>query len=61
MISLLVWVLILCLVFGLVVWVIQQIPLPSPFGPIAMAVIGIIFILIIVSVLLGEIPLGRLR
>jgi hypothetical protein len=49
--------LILILVMGVIVWVVQQIPLPAPFGSIALAIIGLVFILIIVSVLLGEIPL----
>ena len=57
MITLLIWLLILILVFGVIFWVIQQIPLPPPFGSIALAVVALIFILIIVSALLGEIPL----
>jgi hypothetical protein len=59
-ISLLIWLLILILVMGVIVWVVQQIPLPAPFGSIALAIIGLVFILIIVSVLLGEIPLRPL-
>lgn len=61
MISLLIWVLVLVLVMGLIVWIIQQLPLPAPFGPIAIAIIGLVFILILVSMLLGEIPLRPLR
>lgn len=57
MISLLIWLLVLCLVFGVIVWVIQMIPLPSPFAQIAMAIVALIFILVLVSMLLGEIPL----
>jgi hypothetical protein len=60
MISLLIWLLILILVMGVIVWVIQQIPLPPPFGAIALAIIALVFILIIVSALLGEIPLRPL-
>ena len=60
MISLLIWLLILILVMGVIVWVIQQLPLPAPFGPIAIAIIGLVFILIVVSTLLGEIPLRPL-
>lgn len=60
MIALLIWLLVLCLVFGVIVWVIQQLPLPSPFGSIAIAIVGLIFILILVSMVLGEIPLRPL-
>ena len=57
MISLLIWLLVLVLVMGVAVWIIQLMPLPAPFGNIALAVIGLIFILVIISVLLGEIPI----
>jgi hypothetical protein len=59
MISLLVWLLVLCLILGLIIWVIQMIPLPQPFGTIAIAIVAVIFILILVSFLLGEVPLPR--
>jgi len=61
MISLLIWLLVLCLVMGVIVWIIQQIPLPAPFGMIATAIVAPIFILILVSVLMGEIPVRGLR
>lgn len=61
MISLLIWILIICLVFGLIVWVMQQFPIPQPFYNIAMALVGVIMILILVSVLMGEIPIRGLR
>lgn len=57
MITLLIWVLILCLVFGVIVWAIQLIPLPTPFGQIALAVVALIFILVLVGMLLGDVPL----
>jgi hypothetical protein len=59
MISLLIWLLVLCLVLGLIIWIIQMIPLPQPFGTIAIAIVAVIFILILVSFLLGEVPLPR--
>jgi hypothetical protein len=61
MITLLIWLLVLILVMGVIVWVIQMIPLPAPFGNIAMAVIGLIFILIVISALLGDLPLRPIR
>jgi len=60
-ITLLIWLLFLCLVMGIAVWIIRLIPLPEPFGTIAIAVLGLIFLLIIVSVLLGDFPLRPLR
>ncbi len=53
MIELLIWVLVLAIVFGVVIWIVQQLPLPPPFGTIALAVVGLIFLLIIIRLLLG--------
>jgi len=64
MITLLVWLLVFILVFGVIIWVIQMIPLPAPFGNIAIAIIALIFVLLLVSMLLGDLPLrpiGALR
>jgi hypothetical protein len=56
MIDLLIYLLVLCLIFGLIFWVIRQIPLPAPFASIAIAVIGVIFIIILLSMLVGGAP-----
>ncbi len=53
MIELLIWILVLAIVFGVVVWIVQQLPLPAPFGAIALAVVGLIFLLIVIRLLLG--------
>ena len=45
MISLLIAVLILCLIFGVVWWIITLIPLPPPFRQIAQVVAAIIFLM----------------
>ena len=60
MISLLIWILVLMLVLGLIVWIIQQLGLPPPFPNIAIAIVGLIFVLVILSFLFGEIPLRPL-
>ena len=60
MISLLIWILVLMLVLGLIVWIIQQLSLPPPFPNIAIAIVGLIFVLVILSFLFGEIPLRPL-
>lgn len=51
----------LCLVFGVVFYVIQLLPLPPPFHQIALAIVALIFVLIIISMLLGGIPLHPIR
>jgi hypothetical protein len=60
-ITLLIWILVLCLVFGVVFYVIQLLPLPPPFHQIALAIVALIFVLIIISMLLGGIPLHPIR
>jgi len=61
MITLLIWLLVLILVMGFIVWIVRQLPLPEPFGTIALGIIGLIFILVLVSMLVGEIPLRPVR
>jgi hypothetical protein len=62
-ISLLIYLMILCLVFGVVYYIITLIPLPAPFRQIALLVLALIFLLVLLSWLLpfvGEPPLwGR--
>jgi hypothetical protein len=38
-----------------------MLPLPAPFGTIAIAIVALIFILILVGALLGEVPLRPIR
>lgn len=52
MISLLIWVLALLLVFGVIAYVIQLLPLPPPFATIAMAILALVFVLILIGMLL---------
>ena len=49
MITLLIWILVLVLVFGVVLYVVQLLPLPHPFGQIAIAIVALIFVLLIIS------------
>ena len=53
MISLLVFILILALIFGVVWYVISLIPLPPPFGRVAQIVVGLIFILVLIGAVFG--------
>ena len=53
MISLLIYLLVVCLVIGLVWWAINQIPLPPPVRIVVIVVLVIIMILVLLSVLPG--------
>jgi hypothetical protein len=61
MMGLLVSILILCLIFGVIWWVITLIPLPPPFKQIAMVVVALVFVLILISYLLpiAGVPVWR--
>lgn len=52
MISLLIYILVLCIVLGLIWWIISVIPLPAPAKQIASVVIVVIFVLALVFMLL---------
>jgi hypothetical protein len=53
MISLLINLLILCIVVGLLYWILLQIPLPDPFGRIARVVLIVIAVIALIYMLLG--------
>lgn len=57
MIDLLLYVLILLVVFGGIWYVLTLLPLPAPFGLIAQVVIGVIFVVFLISLLMGVYPL----
>jgi len=61
MLSLLITLLILCLVLGLVWYVVTLLPLPAPFKNIALAIIAVIAAIYLLSILLGAAPLPVLR
>ena len=61
MIDILVSVLILCLVVGLIIWVIRILPIPEPFGTVVQAIIALIFVIWLLGVLLGGLPGMRFR
>ena len=52
MISVLVTILVMCIIFGLIWWVITMIPLPAPFAQVARVVIAVIFIIWMIYLLL---------
>jgi len=60
MISLLIYLIILCVIFGLVIYVIQYIPLAQPFKTVIICLAALILILILLS-MIGVVPLGTPR
>lgn len=65
MISILIWLLILILVFGVLYAAISMVPLPPPFHQIALLVLAVVFVLIVLIWLLPLVghgpPIGSLR
>lgn len=49
LVSLLILVIVLGLVFALGVWIIQQLPIAQPFKQVALALLGLIVLLIILA------------
>jgi hypothetical protein len=45
MLSLFISVLVMCIIFGLIFWILSQIPIPAPFAQIARVVCVVIFCL----------------
>jgi hypothetical protein len=63
MISLLVYLIVLVLVFGIVWWIISQIPLPPPMGMVVRVCFGLIALLVVlyfVGSAIGPPHIGRL-
>jgi hypothetical protein len=59
MIEFLIYVIILCIVFGLVYYVVTLLPLPDPFKKVAVIAVLLVFVLILLGALLGGIPLPK--
>ena len=52
MISILVTILVMCIIFGLIWWILSVIPLPAPFGQIARVVCVVIFCIWLIYLIL---------
>ena len=59
MIDFLVSLIILCIVFGLIYYIVTLLPLPDPFKTIAVIAVLLIFILILLGALIGGIDLPK--
>jgi hypothetical protein len=60
-IELMIYLIVLCIVFGLLYYVVTLLPLPEPFKTIAIVLVLIVFILVLLGVFFGGINLPRLQ
>lgn len=61
LVSLLITILIIALVFGLIWWVLGQMPIPEPFRMVVNVIIGLIAVILLLSLLFGGINVPTLR
>jgi hypothetical protein len=59
MLSFLVYLLVMCLVFGVIYWAVSLVPLPPPLRNIVLGILALIFVLVLLGMLFGGIPLRR--
>lgn len=59
MIELLIWIVVLCIIFGLIYYIATLLPLPPPFKNIIIIAVLVIFLLVLLFALLGQVPLPR--
>lgn len=52
MISVLITLLVMCLIFGIIWWILTLIPLPSPFLQVARVIVAVIFLIWLIYLLL---------
>lgn len=57
MIALLINFIVLCVVFGLIYWVVLQLPLPKPFPKLIRIAVIVVFVLLLISVFFGGVQL----
>jgi hypothetical protein len=60
LLGLLITLVILGLIFGVLWWGIQQIPLPAPFPMVIRVIFVLVVVVVLVSMLTGNLPLIRL-
>lgn len=61
MLQLLITVIIVGLIFWLIWWALEQIPLPAPFNVVARVILALIAVLVLRGLLLGGGSFGELR
>ena len=58
MISILLWLIVLLVVFAIVWWIVGQIPIPPQFRWVVNVILGVIFLIVMLSLLTGYGGLG---
>ena len=56
LLSLVVWIVVLGLIFWLLLWAIQQVPMPEPFATAARVLLVLAAVLVLVYLLVGVLP-----
>jgi hypothetical protein len=56
MINLLIFIIVMCIVFGLIYYAVTLLPLPEPFKNIAVIAVLLIFVLVLLGALFGGVP-----
>lgn len=59
MIELLVTIVVLALVFGVLYWLVDMIPIAQPFNKIVKVGLAVVFVLVIIGMLFGGVPVLR--
>ena len=59
MIGFLIYLLVLCIVFGALYYVITLLPLPAPFPNIALVLLILIFVLLLLATLTGAVSMPK--
>jgi hypothetical protein len=54
--SLLIYLLVLVLIFGLIVYAVRMLPLPAPWNQVALVVVALIFILLLLNAFMPLLP-----
>lgn len=60
LLHLLLWLIVLCIVFGVLYKIITLLPLPAPFGTIALLLLLLVFVLIIFETAIGIAPIWHI-
>ncbi len=61
LIGLLVYVLVIGLIFALLFWLVDQLPLPAPFNMVAKAILAVIAIVLLLGIVFGGVSVPVLR
>jgi hypothetical protein len=60
MIDFLIYLVVLCIVFGLVYYIVTLLPIPQPFKNVAVIAVLLIFLLVLLAALFGSVTVPKL-